>query len=267
MKTIVHISDLHFGRIDQKVAETLLEDLKAQQPTLVVISGDLTQRAHRRQFVSARNYIGLIPFPLLVVPGNHDIPLYNLVKRFLRPFHGFQDLIGNDLTPLYSNGGLVVLGINSTNPFMWKGGWITQRQIGEIRSRFHPLDASAFKVLVVHHAFASQKPQRPLHAGDRTVRMLEGIEECGVDLLLAGHFHIASADRGIVYFPTEKRSLLAVQAGTAISTRRRHGPNSYNVIKIEHPRLSVSFRTWDGKRFVSACALSFIKVAGRWLMQ
>ena len=101
MTTVAHISDLHFGREEPRVAEGLLADLSGLRPRLVVLSGDLTQRARRRQFAAARDFLARIEAPPLIVPGNHDIPLFDVARRFLRPLHRFRDYISRDVDPLF----------------------------------------------------------------------------------------------------------------------------------------------------------------------
>ncbi len=103
MRTIVHLSDLHFGRIDPAVCRALAEDVSALNPDLVVVSGDLTQRAREHEFEEARVFLKSLPLPQLVVPGNHDVPLYNFVARFLRPLTRYQRYITSDLKPFYAD--------------------------------------------------------------------------------------------------------------------------------------------------------------------
>ncbi len=229
--TIVHISDLHFGRVDPIVADSLLEDIIGIAPTLVTVSGDLTQRARRSQFAAARAYLERIPFPKLVVPGNHDIPLYPLWHRLLRPHHRYRRHITPDLSPYFRNEGLAVLGVDSTCSYRWKRGCIRRRQVGQILARLCPPEEEVFKVLVTHHPFVL-----PGEDGKAVLVKPEGalraMEACGVDLLLAGHLHKAYTGDVLSRFPGLRRSVLAVQAGTAISTRTHRGSNAYNVIHI-----------------------------------
>src|SRR5579859_4560786 len=100
MKTIAHLSDLHFGRLDQPVARGLVDDLSERHPTLLVVSGDFTQRARPRQYGAARDYLKGLPGPQLVVPGNHDVPMFDVVRRFLFPLNRYRQYISPDLTPV-----------------------------------------------------------------------------------------------------------------------------------------------------------------------
>src|SRR5258705_9172875 len=153
MPIIAHISDLHFGTEDPLVADGLLTDLSELQPTLVVNSGDLTQRARAGQFMAARAYLDRIPFPQIMVPGNHDIPLYDLIRRFFFPLSRYKKYITPNLAPRFDHDQFVVLGVNTARSFTWKNGRISLEQIREIKSAFCELPFAQFKVLVTHHPF------------------------------------------------------------------------------------------------------------------
>src|SRR5438045_8810323 len=147
MPVIAHISDLHFGTEDPAIAQGLLEDLAQVQPNLVVNSGDLTQRARVRQFIAARTFLDRIPFPQLTVPGNHDIPLYDMTRRFLAPLARYRRYIAKDLCPMFQTEQLAVMGVNTARSFTWKNGRISLDQIGQIRSAFCAVPFALFKSL------------------------------------------------------------------------------------------------------------------------
>ncbi len=116
MRKLAHISDLHFGRIDEEVVEALLADLRSLGPDLIVVSGDLTQRGHRHQFREARAFLDRLSAPYLVVPGNHDIPGVNMLARFAAPFARYQRYIERDMRPLHLDAEIAVLGLNTARP-------------------------------------------------------------------------------------------------------------------------------------------------------
>jgi len=264
MKTIIHISDLHFGRIDPSIAEALLMDIRQWDPTVVVVSGDLTQRARRHQFAAAREYLNLIPFPLIIIPGNHDIPLYHMINRLLRPFHGYRRHITHDFNPFFADDRLAVLGINTVCPYRWTEGHLSRDQMENIRSTFHGFDPSVFKVLVTHHPFVLSGNRLTKSTLARSDAAAEAIRTCGADLLLAGHLHVSRTAGFPVRFSASKDSLLAIQAGTAISTRRRDEPNAYNVITVRPPEVRIIVRTWEGDRFRTLSEKLCIRVSGAW---
>jgi 3',5'-cyclic AMP phosphodiesterase CpdA len=264
MRTIAHISDLHFGTEDPPVVEGLLADLQALQPALVVVSGDLTQRAKPREFMAAREFLARIPFPRLVVPGNHDVPLFDVVRRFTRPLARYRAWICDDLQPLWRDEQLAVLGLTTPRVTAWKRGRISHEQIEGIRAAFAGLDHRVFKVVVTHHQFI------PPAGGDhddlvgRARLALVELEACGVDLLLAGHLHLGFTGDTATHHESVERSILVAQAGTAVSRRCRGEPNAYNAIAVEGDRLAITVRAWEGDRFQPSEVTTYRKLAGEW---
>src|SRR3984893_1388274 len=108
MRTVVHLSDLHFGRVDPRLVPPLVQTIQAIAPDLIAVSGDLTQRARRSQFVQARAFLERLPFPRIIVPGNHDVPLYNIVARFLNPLADYRRYIAHDLEPVFVDEEMIV---------------------------------------------------------------------------------------------------------------------------------------------------------------
>src|SRR6185503_14406687 len=113
MRTIVHLSDLHFGRLDARIVAPLLAAIGSVSPHLIAISGDFTQRARRRQFGEARAFIQSLEHPYLVVPGNHDVPLYDVARRFLRPLARYRQFVADDLEPSHVDDEIAVVGLDS----------------------------------------------------------------------------------------------------------------------------------------------------------
>lgn len=150
MFRIAHCSDLHFGKALPLVTEALLADLNAQEPDLIIISGDLTQRARQAEFVEAAQFLKALNRPYLVIPGNHDLPLFNLLRRFTRPFKNYQRYISKDLAPRFVNNDVAILGIDSTSAYRWKSSVILAKQHLAIQGFFeaHP---HQYKILVTHH--------------------------------------------------------------------------------------------------------------------
>jgi 3',5'-cyclic AMP phosphodiesterase CpdA len=138
MRTIVHLSDLHFGRVDQALVEPLIETVNALAPDLVAVSGDLTQRARTAQFVEARAFLDALPAPRIVVPGHHDVPLYNPVARFLGGLLKYRRYISDDLAPFYRDREIAVLGLNTARSLTFKNGRINRKQLRILRARFGP---------------------------------------------------------------------------------------------------------------------------------
>ena len=272
MRTIAHISDLHFGRIDPAVVQGLERDLVGRPaPSLLVCSGDFTQRARAGQYRDAAEFMARLPTPQLVVPGNHDIPLYNLIRRFFFPLTRYTRHITRDLRPSYQDQELLVVGINTARPFtwhwrgFWKDGKISEEQLLDVELRAANLPHDVFKVVVTHHPFIPPPGERPHGIVHGAARALDEMEKSNVDMLLAGHLHMGYSGDVRTHFEAAKRSVLSVQAGTATSTRRRGEPNAYNWITIDgRDDVTIEVRAWDGARFSPSVVRRFARRDGVW---
>ena len=259
MKTIAHLSDLHFGRTDEAVVAGVKADVSALRPSLVVVSGDLTQRARSAQFQEAREFLDALPFPRIVVPGNHDVPLYNFFARFLSPLEKFRRHITDDLEPFHEDEEIAVMGVNTARSLTTKYGRINERQVASVRERLckHPDEVT--KIVVTHHPFDLPEGHDEREIVGRARMAIEALAACGADLLLAGHLHISHTGHTALRYKTPGHSALVVQAGTATSTRGRGESNSFNVIRIKHPHVNIERRVWhpEGGVFRPASSETF----------
>ena len=260
MKNIVHLSDLHFGTEDQVVLDGLLSDLDgitSQRPTLVAISGDLTQRARATQFQAARRFLDNLLVPYIVVPGNHDVPLYDLFRRFFKPLDLYKQYITEDLTPVFTEGELAVIGITTAHGLTHKNGRVTREMANKVCRTLSASPAS-WKILVAHHPFVIPHgvDEPPVKGADFAMPQFE---HCGVDVILGGHLHVAHAS-DVAGFRSEDHKVICVAAGTAISTRLRGEPNSYNRLVIDGEMLTVYHRVWNGERFVDGPSKTYRRV-------
>jgi 3',5'-cyclic AMP phosphodiesterase CpdA len=266
MRTVAHISDLHFGRHDHDMMQDLLASIERSSPDLVVISGDFTQRARRVEFAEARRFLDRIGFPKLVTPGNHDVPLYNLFSRYLRPFRKYDRYIAPLDQPLsfFQDDELAVLGLNTARAFTRKNGRLSQTQITSIQRVFASVPRQATKVIATHHPLAVPDRADSLELAGRALAALKGIANAGVHLLLSGHHHRALS--GPVTELSGAGSTLIVHAGTAISTRTRGtAGNSYNLIRIDYGQISVLVMEWvKGQGFGEARIASYDFDGNRW---
>jgi 3',5'-cyclic AMP phosphodiesterase CpdA len=262
------MSDLHFGRVDAPIAEALAAELHALRPSLVVVSGDFTQRARAGQYRLAREFLQRLPRPQLVVPGNHDVPLYDVLRRFLSPLTRYVHYITPDLRPVYQDEELLVLGINTARSLTWKGGRISREQLLEAAQRLGGAPPETFKVMVTHHPFLPAPGEPPTDIVGRAREALEVFERQGVDLLLSGHLHLAYSGDVRGFHPTTKRSMIAVHAGTATSNRRRGEPNEYNVIRVNPPgNVSIEARSWDGVGFSKVVKTHYSRQEQEWVRE
>lgn len=243
MRTLAHLSDLHFGRTDPAILAPLVNFLGELKPDLVAVSGDLTQRARTAEFLAAKEFLAAIPFPQIVVPGNHDVPLYNPFARFVRNLDRYERYITPDLQPVFADSEMVVVGVNTARALTWKDGRINARQLQRLRATLQETPEDRTKIVVTHHPF-----DLPAGASGRVVGRsrlaIETLAECRVDLLLAGHFHIADTGQTAKRYQMPGYSAVIVSSGTSTSTRGRGQPNSFNVIRIDRNDLSIERRTW-----------------------
>ena len=237
MRTLVHLSDIHFGRLDSAVLPPVRDIIQKIAPDVTIVSGDLTQRARAEEFEQAREFLSSIPGPQIVVPGNHDVPLHNLYARFRVPLNHFRRFITDDLEPFYADDEIAILGINTARSFVWKNGRVNMRQIAAIENRFCECKG-AVKILVTHHPFDLPPNYSRRDLVGRARQAMTGIARCKVDLLLAGHFHISHTGRTAVRYDTPGHSAIFVQAGT-LSTRGRGEPNSLNRIEVHRDSVRI----------------------------
>ena len=266
MRTIVHLSDLHFGRLDRRVETSLVAAIHRLAPDLVAISGDLTQRARRRQFAGARAFLQAFEFPRLVVPGNHDVPLYDIVTRFSRPFARYRRFVARDLEPMFVDDEMVVLGLNSARALSFGRGRLNADQVARAAERLRTAASGLVKIIVTHHPFDLPDDYDPRHLVGRATMAMAQLASVGADLFLAGHLHVSHIGRTAERYKIAGHSALVVQAGT-ISTRRRGEANSFNVLRLERPHISVARRTWDETRqtFVEASVRTFQHTDQGWI--
>jgi 3',5'-cyclic AMP phosphodiesterase CpdA len=266
VRAIAHLSDLHFGREDRLLVEALLADLDETRPDLVVISGDLTQRARRAQFAAARAFLARVPAPMLILPGNHDIPLYDVLRRAVSPLSRYRSYITDDLAPLWADDELAVLGVNTARPQVWKEGRISREQLAAIVDRLAELPANLFRVMVTHHPFVPP-PQFPsLHTVTRGLEALQAAEAAGIELVLAGHLHLGYQADARAQYPALDRSILVFQAGTAISNRTRyHAANAYNRILVEPPHVALEVREAHRSGFIPRPEIRYVQREGAWV--
>ena len=240
MRRIAHISDIHFGMANDAVAERLAEKINEVSPDLVVVSGDLTQRARQKQFAEARRFLDQLPMPQIVVPGNHDVPLYNVVRRFAAPLAHFKKFITSDMFPFHADDEMAVIGINTARSLTIKSGRIGKEQVEIIREKLCGLDKNLAKIIVTHHPLDLPVGIDEDAIVGRAKTFMPQIAECGADIFLSGHLHVSSITNSAHRYRLESgRSALIIQAGTAASTRERGEANSFNVIDLERPFLTV----------------------------
>lgn len=268
MRTLIHLSDLHFGRVNEALLAPLIGVVAQIAPDVIVVSGDLTQRARTAEFKQARAFLERLSGPRIVVPGNHDVPLYNILDRFLRPLEKFRAYLEAELRPTYIDDEIAVLGINTSRSLTIKGGRINAVQISYLYETMHRLNADVVKIVVTHHPFDVDTDNPKKQVVGHAAHAMAVFAGCGVDVLLAGHFHTSYSGGSQAHYPLADYGALVVSAGTATSTRGRGEANSFNVLKIQNPRIVVERFDWTpaAKAFKAASHQIFERKESGWVI-
>jgi 3',5'-cyclic AMP phosphodiesterase CpdA len=248
MRSIVHLSDIHFGRVNHEVVFPLIDAITKINPDLVAVSGDLTQRARSRQFKEARAFLDRLPNPQIVVPGNHDVPLHNVFARFVKPLRKYRRYITEDLRPFYHDEEIAVLGVNTARSLTIKSGRINEEQVAWMRDRLCAANLEAVKVVVTHHPFDLPEGHDERNLVGRARIAMESLASCGADVFLAGHLHVSHTTHSATRYKIKGHSALVVQAGTATSSRGRGEENSFNVLRVDRPYIAIERFEWQKHR-------------------
>lgn len=267
---LAHLSDLHFGTERGEVVAALHARLRELRPDVVVVSGDLTQRATVEQFVRARAFLDELRaggLATLCVPGNHDVPLWGRGDRLRAPLARYRQHVVADVCPTWRDARAVVQGLNSTRRFTGKNGRIDRAQRLRVRRTFDGLPESTLRVVALHHpllALPWGKGGAPLPAVQGAPDALAAFVDAGTHVVLSGHHHRSHAEEAAAT-PAADRSLLVVQAGTALSGRTRDEENAFNVLRCEWPRVEVATERLQGAAFVRAGGTrAYVREQGRW---
>lgn len=259
MRTLVHLSDLHYGRVNRTIVDALRAQVLKIRPDLLVISGDLTQRARTDEFAEARTFVDSLPFPQIIVPGNHDVPLYNVWARGVAPFTRYRRYITPDMEPYYADSEMAVAGINTARSLTFKGGRISRGQVARACDRMASLPQEVTRIIVTHHPFDLPSSSHPGDLVGRAHMAMAGFARSRVDIFLSGHLHESATSESASRYKIRGHSALVIQAGTATSTRWRGECNSWNLVRIDYPRVFVTRFIWkpDEARFAAAAEEQF----------
>jgi 3',5'-cyclic AMP phosphodiesterase CpdA len=246
MRTLVHLSDLHFGRIDVALVEPLRRAVIDAKPDLIVISGDFTQRARRSQFAAARAFVDSLQRRTLVVPGNHDIPLFDVVERFAAPLTRYRRFISAELEPEYEDDEMIVIGVNTARAwvFPFGEGRINDQQVERIVQRLAAVAPAKMRVIVTHHPFDLPPGVHERRLLGRSAEAMARLGQVNADLFLSGHLHISHVSHTVDRYEAAGHSALIVQAGT-VSTRGRGEQPSFNVLRMQRPEIELLRCAWD----------------------
>jgi 3',5'-cyclic AMP phosphodiesterase CpdA len=245
MSRLVHLSDLHFGRARPELLAPLAEAVASVSPDLVVVSGDLTQRARSREFAAAREFLDGLGARWLAVPGNHDIPLYQPWDRFLKPFRKYRENIALDLEPCHEGEDYLVAGLNTVDRFAHQRGTARPGGIRRICALFEEGGADRFNILLAHHPFEQDRTSHKAPMRRRR-KALDRLKGCHTHLVLTGHLHMWHT--GPFLTQPGRSGPIRVHAGTSLSNRLRGEVNDFAILDIEGDLLTVTRMAVEAER-------------------
>lgn len=261
MTLLLQISDTHFGTEQPAVLQALLGMAQHEKPDVLVLSGDITQRARAAQFRQARDFCDQLQIPrMLALPGNHDIPLFNIFARVFNPYAGYLRAFGPVLEPSLQTPVLCVIGVKTTRRWRHKNGEVSAAQIERVCGQLARATAQQLRVVVVHqpvHVLRPSDEHDRLRGWEPAVRAWAA---AGADIVMGGHIHlpyVCDLSASVKGLP---RSLWCVQAGTAVSSRvRREAPNSVNLLRYDAD-LAAACRVerWDFQAATGRFALEHV---------
>ena len=259
MTRILHLSDIHFGAVDERLVDPIIALAHDLRPDATVISGDLTQRARPEQFAAARAFLDRLPGPLLSVPGNHDMPLHNLALRLATPFARYRTAMGDELEPTLTLPGAVLQGVNTANPLVWKAGLLRPGSATRLSRTFAAAPPGDMRIAVLHHAPVPAADGTPADMAEPAA-VLGELARAGTDIVFSGHTHMPHAG-----FAETAAGVLFLQVGTAISTRLKTDTNDFALVEVSPGK--VTRHAWlarQGEPFAPQPPLQFLKTATGW---
>ncbi len=261
MNTFVHISDLHFGREIPAVIDGLLDILYETKPELVIISGDLTQRAKTEEYQAGSQFLRQLPFPYIIVPGNHDLSATHLPERFFYPWDKWHQYVSHKLEPVVRTADYIAVGINTARAagwyFDWSRGRVNEDQATRVQQIFQGVNDTTLRMVVAHHPFWLPDDYEHRDVVQGRDEAMQAFQQAGVDIILSGHIHLP--------YTRLLHGMIISHAGTTFSNRVLDNyNNSFNIIRGDRQRLEVDFMEWKSPAFELAGHQSFQRLTGVW---
>ena len=272
MTTIAHISDVHFGREDPVIVRGLLQAVAEAGPDIVVVSGDLTQRARKKQFRAAKMFLQALPeVPQIVIPGNHDVSLTSLMDRAFKPFKRFKKFITPNLSPYYEDDHVAVSGINTVRLATVNDGRIKPKVVKVACEQLSSSGKNKARIVVTHHPMDVKPGNWKHRTVSKSKAAMKKFGEVGVDLFLSGHLHTGRTIATSARYKFKGYSAVVVHAGTAVSTRRRGEPNQWNIVRIDDVgadfgTIEIEPMQWNGSSFQPMPVERYTKGKNGWAL-
>jgi 3',5'-cyclic AMP phosphodiesterase CpdA len=261
---LAHISDIHFGAVDAGAAHSLADHINAADVSGIIVTGDLTQAGRKNEFREAAAYLQKFNAPVLVVPGNHDTPVYNLGRRFVSPWSRFRDYIHHDLSPSLEINDVFIVGLNSARraslTLDWSLGRLSSRQLDVASRKLQNAASAALKIVAFHHPVLPGPGRAGMAVINQPARAINAFASAGADVLLTGHAHVARAE----LHDNARKPLIVAAAGTATSTRLRGEAPSYNLLSWNGSELSVIIHRFGASGYAEDIVKNFTRCKNVW---
>jgi 3',5'-cyclic AMP phosphodiesterase CpdA len=261
---LIHLADLHFGRVEAGAVSALLDAVHLLHPDLIVVSGDLTHRALRSQFRAAAQFVRQLPVAPICVPGNHDVPIWNPLARLARPFAGYRRWIARRVEAFFEDELIAIAALNTAHGWTWSAGRVREAQCNWLEQRFAQARAP-LRLIVSHHPLDLPRddPHRVPPMARRALQYwVEGLE---VDLFLAGHLHRSRTALGPLRARSSRHAVFN-QAGTAISDQHSGRGTAFTSLALSVDAIEVQHweRPPEGTRFVPQEPIVFTRGEQGW---
>jgi 3',5'-cyclic AMP phosphodiesterase CpdA len=248
---IFQISDVHFGPPHLRpVSEAVQNLIDSRNPDLVVISGDLTQRAKSQQFKQAREFVDRISVPVLAVPGNHDVPMYRCWERVFSPYGAYRKYFEKDLEPTFEDSNVFVVGVNTAFGWTIDNGRFTNRRLDQVEQLFRQAPNGCCRIVVAHHHLVRPPELANKNLVINAQRAMEVFSEAGVELILSGHLHRSMVESSADFYPAIQPPVVIALSGTTTSSRGRgleEGKNSCNWVELTEDCMAISTLRWSSR--------------------
>lgn len=246
---LAHISDLHFGASDEKAIETLGAAIEDAAPDAIIVTGDVTQSGRRAEFEDAAAFFRRLKPPLMIVPGNHDAPVYSVWLRLADPWRRFRRILNSETGAVLDIAGARIIGLNSARraraSLDWSRGRLSRKQIADAALAARNADETTLRFIALHHPMRRSPGRAGEAVVDRAGEAMHAFGDAGVDAILTGHVHISN----VAAHGDSQNALIIVAAGTASSTRLRGETPSFNLIEGDRRNLAVIIFAFEHGRY------------------
>ncbi|MBL8560585.1 MAG: metallophosphoesterase [Hyphomonadaceae bacterium] len=227
--TIALLADIHFGCEDKQAIDAFAAALPEIDPAVVVVAGDLTYRGRRHEFEAAERWLATLKRPVVLAPGNHDVPHYNVFHRLIAPFARYDSHMHDDGVQIFNDDAVSIVTVNTARGVQarlnWAHGVISRDQADNAARTLATAPAGAARLVCCHHPLVVPKgaPIKTRTKGGEDAAA--ALTAAGVDVVMTGHLHRPFAEP----LPFGDRKTWSVGAGT-MSERQRGDPPGFTTL-------------------------------------